>query len=75
VLVRGVDGAHVAGVVALADAAAEVLLVQGGERVAVEFDAEAGAGGVRYPDRAARDRQRHAVVMAHEEMTARAGVL
>src|ERR1700722_18484151 len=58
VLVGRVDGAHVAGVVALADAAAEVLLVQGGEGVAVEFDAE--AGGVGAPDRPAGETQRRA---------------
>jgi hypothetical protein len=37
--------AHLAGVVATTDAAALVLLVEAGERVAVEFDAE--PSGVR----------------------------
>ena len=56
VVVRGIDGAHVTGVVTLADAAAEVLLVQRAERAGVEFDAEAGRVG--HPDRAAGEGQR-----------------
>jgi DNA-binding response OmpR family regulator len=48
VVIRGVDGAHVAGVVALADAAAQVLLVQRAERVPVEFSTpRPGASGTR----------------------------
>ena len=58
VLVRRVDGAPVAGIVALADATAQVLLVQRAERVPVELDTEAGS--VRYPDRAAGEGQRRA---------------
>jgi MFS family permease len=55
-LVAGDDPLHVAGVVAVAEPAREVLLVQTAERVPVEFHPEPGP--VRHRDRAAAEAER-----------------